>query len=295
MQTNFNFPEVTSSALEFLEKKLNYKYVTLRHYRSRWLFIKEYMESHNLDSLNPAVCRDYLLSFYDGRKRRDLSVNEKLIEKSIAVLSEFMETGAIQKRSKIIYLDGPIGILMKDFLSFKESRRISRLTLDKVESHMSKFNFWLSANDIFNISEIKETNIIGFIRSLDPGKKALIHDTLMDLRGFTFAWISTPCGNVPWMFQVSIRVFTLKEGEYFFMSNRAFWSIYAPYLREFIAFKRSLGYKFDEQERILCTFDSFLLEQLDTSIGLTKEITDKWSERRNNVSDLTRYMKILLI
>lgn len=189
MQTNFNFPEVTSTALEFLEKKLNYKYVTLRHYRSRWLFIKEYMESHKLDSLNPAVCRDYLLSLYDGRKHSDLSVNEKLIEKSIAVLSEFMKTGAIQKKSKIIYLDGPIGILMKDFLSFKESRRISRLTLDKVESHMSKFNFWLSANEILNISEIKETHIIGFLRSLDPGKKALIHDTLMDLRGF-FTFLS---------------------------------------------------------------------------------------------------------
>lgn len=79
------------------------------------------------------------------------------------------------------------------------------------------------------------------------------------------------------------------------MSSRAFWSKYAPYLREFIAFKRSLGYKFDEQERILCVFDSFLSEQADTSIGLTKELTDKWSVKRNNEADLTRYTKILVI
>jgi site-specific recombinase XerD len=184
MQDNFDYFDVTSKALEYLKNNLLYKYVTLRHYRARWLLIKVYMESHKIDSISPAVCKSFLAIFYNGRKHSDLSVNEKLIEKSVSVLSEFMQTGAIQKKIKIRYLDGSIGVQMKDFLSFKQSDRLSRLTIEKIESHMSNFNFWLSANRIFDISDIRQTHVISFIQSLEPNKKALIHDTLMDLRGF---------------------------------------------------------------------------------------------------------------
>jgi site-specific recombinase XerD len=184
MQNNFDYFDVTSKALEYLKNNLLYKYVTLRHYRGRWLPVKEYMESHKIDSISPAVCKSFLISFYNGRKHCELSVNEKLIEKSISVLSEFMQMGVIQKKRKITYLDGSIGTLMKDFLSFKQSRRLSRQTIEKIESHMSNFNFWLSANSIFDIGVIRQTHLISFIQSLDPNKIALIHDTLMDLGGF---------------------------------------------------------------------------------------------------------------
>lgn len=184
MQNKFDYSEVTSKALEFLKNKLNLKYVTLRHYRSRWLPVKEYMESQKIDFISPTVCKSFLFYFYNGRKRSDLSDNEKNIEKAVSVLSEFMETGAVEKKNKIIYLDGPIGTLMKEFLAFKESRRLSKLTVDKIESHLSRFNFWLSANGVSSIIDIKQIHIINFIKSQDPCKKALIHDTLMDLRGF---------------------------------------------------------------------------------------------------------------
>jgi site-specific recombinase XerD len=184
MQNNFDYSDVTSKALEYLKNNLLYKYVTLRHYRGRWLLLKEYMELHKIDSLSPTECKSFLLSFYNGRKHCELSVNEKLIEKSISVLSEFMQTGVVKQKKKITYLDGSIGSLMKDFLLFKQSRRLSRLTIEKIESHMSNFNFWLSANNIFDIGAIRQTHLISFIQSLDSNKNALIHDTLMDLRGF---------------------------------------------------------------------------------------------------------------
>ena len=79
------------------------------------------------------------------------------------------------------------------------------------------------------------------------------------------------------------------------MRNRVFWSILAPYITEFIAFKRSLGYKYEEEERMLSNFDKFILEQNQTSIGLSKHITDKWSERRNNESELTRYGRMVYL
>jgi len=181
---NFDYEEITSKAYNYLKEELSYKYVTLRHYKSRWLPVKNYMEMHDLKFISPAVCKDFLLEFYNCRTREELTTEEKNIEKSISVLSEYMATGSVQRRCKVRYLDGSIGHLMKDFLAQKRSYRLREITLDKIESHMSNFNFWLSAHRIFNITDIKHHHIISFIKSLDPNKKALIHDTLMDLRGF---------------------------------------------------------------------------------------------------------------
>lgn len=200
MQNNFNYEEITSKAYNYLKEELSYKYVTLRHYRSRWLPVKEYMEKHGLKFISPMVCKDFLLGFYKGRSHEELTDQEKLIEKSVSVLSEFMETGAVQRKCKVRYLDGSIGILMKDFLAYKRSHGLRKVTLDKIESHMSSFNFWLSAKRIFGIHDVNPSCIIAFIKSLAPHKKSLIHDTLMDLRGlFTFLYdmgvISTKLAN----------------------------------------------------------------------------------------------------
>lgn len=184
MERNFDYEEITSKAYKYLKEEFSYKYVTLRHYRSRWLPIKEYMEKHGLKFINPTLCENFLLEFYQGRTHSELTDKEKLIEKSVSVLLEFIETGSVQRKCKVRYLKGSIGLLMKDFLAYKRSCRLREVTLDKIESHMSNFNFWLISNDIFNIHGIKHHHIITFIKSLDPHKKALIHDTLMDLRGF---------------------------------------------------------------------------------------------------------------
>ena len=79
------------------------------------------------------------------------------------------------------------------------------------------------------------------------------------------------------------------------MSKKMFWSIVAPYITEFIAFKRSLGYKYEEQERMLSNFDRFVLEQDQTSIELSKQLIDKWAERRNNESELSRYGRMVCL
>ena len=184
MQNNFDYEEITSKAYNYLKEEFSYKYVTLRHYRIRWLPVKEYMEKSRLKFINPALCKEFLLEFYKGRTHEGLTEKEKLIEKAVFVLSEFMETGSVQRKYKVRYLDGSIGLMMKDFLAYKRSLRLREVTLDKIESHMSNFNFWLSTNGILSINDIKHHHIITFIKSLDPHKKSLIHDTLMDLRGF---------------------------------------------------------------------------------------------------------------
>jgi site-specific recombinase XerD len=184
MQNNFYYEEMTSKAYNYLKEEFSYKYVTLRHYRSRWLPVKEYMEKQGLKVISPEVCKDFLLEFYRGRTHEELTEKEKSIEKSISVLCEYLENGLVLRRCKVRHLGGSIGLLMKDFLALKLSRRLKQITLEKMESHMSNFNFWLNTNGIFRVNDIRHHHIITFIKNLDPHKKALIHDTLIDLRGF---------------------------------------------------------------------------------------------------------------
>ena len=79
------------------------------------------------------------------------------------------------------------------------------------------------------------------------------------------------------------------------MNSKSFWSVFAPHISDFIGLKRSLGYKYQEEERILYTFDRFILDQGHTSPGLTKEISDKWADGRYNEAELTIYSKIKVV
>lgn len=79
------------------------------------------------------------------------------------------------------------------------------------------------------------------------------------------------------------------------MNNKTFWSVFAPHIQEFIDLKRGLGYKYDCQERMLLVFDQFIMDHSHTLSGLTKEITDKWAERRHNEAPLTIYGKVLIV
>ncbi len=79
------------------------------------------------------------------------------------------------------------------------------------------------------------------------------------------------------------------------MNNMNFWSIYASHITDFIALKRSLGFKYKEGGKILSLFDRFIIQQGETRIGLSKSLADKWSERTKNESALTRYGKVVCI
>ena len=79
------------------------------------------------------------------------------------------------------------------------------------------------------------------------------------------------------------------------MNRKSFWSVFAPYINDFIGLKRNLGYKYEEEERVLYRFDRFILDQGYTSLGLTKEISDKWANGHHNEAALTVYSKVKVV
>jgi integrase len=68
--------------------------------------------------------------------------------------------------------------------------------------------------------------------------------------------------------------------------------IYADYIRQFIEFKRSLGYKFQVVEYIYLMFDRFTIEQGEVKVGITKELAEEWNKKRPNESGRNQYLRI---
>ncbi len=74
-----------------------------------------------------------------------------------------------------------------------------------------------------------------------------------------------------------------------------FEGIYAIPLRQYIDFKRSLGYKFKSAEYTYHSFDQFTIQNGETELGITKSLADKWSLKRPNESDNTRYKRVMYL
>jgi len=70
-----------------------------------------------------------------------------------------------------------------------------------------------------------------------------------------------------------------------------FQGIYAPFIQKYINFKRSLGYRF-QNKYLFMSFANFTVENGVMDIGLTKELCDKWQEKRPHESDATRYKRV---
>jgi integrase/recombinase XerD len=68
--------------------------------------------------------------------------------------------------------------------------------------------------------------------------------------------------------------------------------IYSAYIKQYFEFKRGLGYKLRDIEYIFSQFDRVTLEREETTIGITKELSDVWCEKRLNEKDGTRYARV---
>jgi integrase len=71
-----------------------------------------------------------------------------------------------------------------------------------------------------------------------------------------------------------------------------FHGIYASHIAEYLKLKRNLGFKLRDAEYVFVMFDRLTVERDETSIGITKELSDAWCEKRPNETDGTRYNRI---
>ena len=74
-----------------------------------------------------------------------------------------------------------------------------------------------------------------------------------------------------------------------------FYGVYASYIEELVELKRSLGFKYISGEFVLTVFDKFSIERNETSVGITKELSDAWCHKRNNESESYHYESCFML
>jgi integrase/recombinase XerD len=80
-----------------------------------------------------------------------------------------------------------------------------------------------------------------------------------------------------------------------YMSKRSNHSIYAELIKEYIAYKRNLGFKMEDIEERLARFDRLTITRKETIIGISKELFDEWSLPLPQESGNNRYSRISIL
>ncbi len=70
---------------------------------------------------------------------------------------------------------------------------------------------------------------------------------------------------------------------------KVYTSIYAEYIGQFIAMKKSLGFKYDTEEVVLGLFDRLCYQRNESTVGVTKELWEDWISLNPNESASYRY------
>lgn len=78
--------------------------------------------------------------------------------------------------------------------------------------------------------------------------------------------------------------------------NKSFnHGIYTDLIKQYIAYKRSLGFKMEDTEERLRRFDRLTITRKETSIGISKELFDEWGTSFPEESDVNRYSRISML
>ena len=71
--------------------------------------------------------------------------------------------------------------------------------------------------------------------------------------------------------------------------------VYAPYIKEYIDFKRSLGFKYKTEATIFSYFDQFTIRRIERTIGITKDMAEAWSKLNPNESSSYKYHRCICL
>jgi len=74
-----------------------------------------------------------------------------------------------------------------------------------------------------------------------------------------------------------------------------FEGIYAPYIKQYIDFKRELGFKYHTNATIFSLFDRFTIERGEKIVGITRELAGAWRNLNPNESDSYKYHRCVCL
>lgn len=178
-----DFNELTSNAADYLESQLSYSLRTVYDYKNSWKRIRIFMNSNGIEYYNQDVGRQILHHEFNNRRKKELSVNERLHFNSIVMLSEFQEIGKInvppRPHKEPIVFSGPIGEIITGFLDYKRTEeRLSVTRINCYQLNLSRFLNYCNMKGICSIKDINLPVILHFIGELAYNKEIFVTGTL---------------------------------------------------------------------------------------------------------------------
>ncbi|MDT8402547.1 MAG: tyrosine-type recombinase/integrase [Bacteroidales bacterium] len=79
------------------------------------------------------------------------------------------------------------------------------------------------------------------------------------------------------------------------MNKRQFLGIYSQHIKDFIALKRGLGYKYETEEVLLSVFDRFTVQRGEQTLGVTRELASAWCNKNENESSSYRKHRMICL
>lgn len=163
-----DFNELISNAADYLESQLSYSAKTIYGYKQSWKRIRIFMNSNGIEYYNQDVGRQIIYHELNNRRKKELSVNERLQFNSIVMLSEFQEFGQTKvpahPHKEPIVFGGPIGEIIIGFLDYKRIvERSSIISLECYQRNLFRFLNYCNGKGISSIKDINLAIILHFI------------------------------------------------------------------------------------------------------------------------------------
>ena len=178
------FDQLIFDAGEVLRNKLLRAEQTVIWYRIYWRRMQRQLLAEGIDEFTSDVGRKYLSSQFGDSDYATLSKRSKDIIKIVNVLCEFYDTGTLTSRKEQIILDGVIGEQMRQFTVHMASLRLKASTIREREHYLSRFLFYLKGKGLTCMSEVHQSVILDYLKTLDVRFPTVAHMTLTAIRTF---------------------------------------------------------------------------------------------------------------
>lgn len=161
---------------------------TIIRYRRKWQKVKNFMQDNQIKHYDAKVEKAYLTSILGSQDYNQLNKKEKELVNVTEVLTEFQKTGRIQigpRRHHPKVFKEDLGRIFKNFIDYRENTlNLSSKTIQSYVIYLYPFYCHLNLKEIKHISGINASEILFYIKQMDPNDSAKKHVSLNILRIF---------------------------------------------------------------------------------------------------------------
>ncbi len=160
---------------------------TIVRYRRKWQKVKDFMLANKVKYYDANVEKTFLNSVLGDFDYNRLTQKEKELVNGIEALCEFQKAGRIimgaRKHHPKVF-KGESGRIFTDFIAYREhTLKLSKNTVQSYVHHLYPLYCYMDSIGV-HISKIKASDIITYIKQMDPNTSAKKHVSLIIFRIF---------------------------------------------------------------------------------------------------------------